>query len=108
MEGIVYNPELEEVTIPTSYSLENKLIYVCILEYLKPFATNVWQEDFDLTKFKAGLQNTLITNFKYAFTKIEASLKEDGTLEGHVQYTGGKVLTFNLQHSKILKQENGN
>lgn len=105
MEEVTYDIELEKVTLPTSFTLENKLIYICILEFLKPYSKKEnWQEDFNLTKFKTDLQSLLITNFKYAFTKIEASINENGTLTGNVQYTGGKVLTFNLETSKLIKE----
>lgn len=99
MEDITIDSSVVE--IPTSYTLENKLIYFCILEYLKPFAKNQWEENFDLLKFKSGLQSVLVSNFKYAFTKIDVILKEDGALEGSVQYTGGKVLTFQLHSNKF-------
>lgn len=89
----------EEVQMPISYSLENKLIYIVVTEFLKPLASGVISQEVS-DKFKLELSSALVTNFKFPFTKIDITY-EDNILKGLIQYTGGKSLKFELKNNKL-------
>lgn len=88
--------EIKEYEIPTSYTLENKLLTVFLREYAEEHLFS----SIEAKKLQLDLAERLFKHFKYAFTKIDVTINEEKTTI-EVEYTGGKPLTLEILHTKI-------
>lgn len=105
-EGLtMYVPDMRTYEIPNSYTLENKLLYICVYEFLQDKMLLEFKE-LDAKQIKNELATLLIKTFKYSFTSIEVQI-EGVELTGHIVYTGGNPLDFILRNTQF-KNENEN
>ena len=90
--------ETDMVEIPSFYTLDNKLIYVAVYEYIKPFIEGAFIDQSEVLKMKIDLSNSLLKTFKHNFTKIELTY-QDKILKGIIEYENGLPLAFELKQS---------
>lgn len=92
--------DVKALHIPAGYTLENTLIYVVVQKFLyDKFFLSTKEGNIEVGKLKNELGALLMSNFKYAFTKVEVTLKES-TLAGEIEYVGGKPIKFELTTNK--------
>lgn len=88
--------ELTDYQIPITYNLENKLLLICIQDFMTANILHLKSEERVATKIKLELGNLLVKHFKYAFTKIDIEVYNT-RVKGVIEYTGGLPLKFELE-----------
>jgi hypothetical protein len=88
--------DVESLIIPTTYTLDNRLLYVAIRQFLVD-SLEILEEGKleEIKKLTNELRLFLISKFKFAFTKIELNCINK-VVKGHIEYTNGNPLTFEL------------
>jgi hypothetical protein len=93
--------KFEYIQIPTEYTFQNKLLTQAIQEILRPFIGLKVFNDEETKKAEQQLQASLMSTFKFAFTKIQLTC-EDRKLTGFIEYNGGTPLKFELSSTTNL------
>jgi hypothetical protein len=83
------------IEVPKEYTLQNKLVYVFIKDFVEVNFTKIASLDDDFIEIKGKFFQEIAKNFKFTFTKVEIE-REGNMVRGQVVCKEGKPLEFQI------------